>query len=392
MKIVMFGNYALYFIPRLVAFSEFLKSKGSTLDILEESQKNLLYENLPKVENTKLNIYHLWDSPPDLSYEKKIFYMLDKLNPDILITGFISFPYGAIGLKWAKHRHKGIIEYDDQRYDTFSRNKISIWVKSRIIRNVDAFICPAPAWDETLLKYGFKKDDIFYGPDTSDNDFWGKKVENTDFQMLPESYFMTVGRQTAMKNLPFFLSAYKEYLNKGGKIPLVMVGNGPDHEKLLKIAGNDNRITFLDFQTRENLRQLFVRMKALILPSTKVETWGMVVNECMASGHIVAISNECGSSTTLVKDKLNGFHFNPYSKKDIINALFNIEKLSDSEYFNMRQKSLEIIKDWGIDRFVSEVYSACNYAYNNRKKVNNLIDKLLIYLWKGRYNITAATK
>lgn len=58
----------------------------------------------------------------------------------------------------------------------------------------------------------------------------------------------------------------------------------------------------------------------------------------------------------------------------------------------MRQKSLEIIKDWGIDRFVSEVYSACNYAYNNRKKVNNLIDKLLIYLWKGRYNITAATK
>lgn len=388
----MFGNYALYFIPRLIALSDFLKVIGHKLIILQESQKNKLYDQLPKVDDSQLCIYKLWDAPENFSYKKKVYYMLDKLNPDVLITGFISFPYGALGLKWAKSRGKSIIEYDDQRYNTFPRNKIITWIKSRIIRNVDAFICPAPAWDETLLKYGFKQSEIFYGLDTSDNKFWSKKVQNTDFDFLPKSYFMTVGRQGSMKNLRFFLEAYKKYLNQGGKIPLVMVGNGPEHNKLVEIAGNNRFITFLDFQSRENIRQLFVRMKALILPSTKSETWGMVVNECMASGHIVAISNECGSSTTLVKDKINGFHFSPYNEQEIINVLSKIEELSDSEYNAMRDKSLEIIKDWDLDRFVKETYEACNYAFYNRKKIHSLIDFILICLWKGRYNVETTTK
>lgn len=104
------------------------------------------------------------------------------------------------------------MEYDDQRLDTFPRGKVSNWIKSRIIRNVDAFLCPSPVWDETLLLWGFRRQEIFYGLDTSDNVFWGKKVENEDFKTLPSSYFMTVGRQGRMKNLLRFLGAYKEYI------------------------------------------------------------------------------------------------------------------------------------------------------------------------------------
>ena len=392
MKVVMFGNYALYFIPRLVTFSEKLKADGGELWILQASKENLLYGKIPQADMSVLNIVHIWDAPEELNYKQKAFYMLDKLNPDVLVTGFISFPYGAIGLKWAKSRKKGLVEYDDQRFDTFNRSKISNWIKTSIIRNVDAFLCPAPAWDETLLAWGFKKNEIFYGLDTSDNDFWGEKVENTDFNDLPQTYFMTVGRQGAMKNLPRFLHAYKEYINKGGTIPLVMVGNGPEHEKLIKIADNDPHVTFLDFQPREKIRQLFVRMKALVLPSTKVETWGMVVNECMASGHIVAISKECGSATTLVKDGLNGFHFSPESEKEMVEALFKIQRLSDDEFSKMSQESLNIIKEWGLEKFVDGVYAACKYAYSHKKRILNPINRLLVSLWNGRYNISEATK
>ena len=392
MKVVMFGNYALYFIPRLIAFSEKLKADGGELWILQASKENLLYGKIPQADMSVLNIVHIWDAPEELNYKQKAFYMLDKLNPDVLVTGFISFPYGAIGLKWAKSRKKGLVEYDDQRFDTFNRSKISNWIKTSIIRNVDAFLCPAPAWDETLLAWGFHKNEIFYGLDTSDNDFWGEKVENTDFRDLPQTYFMTVGRQGTMKNLPRFLYAYKEYIKRGGTIPLVMVGNGPEHEKLIKIADNDPHVTFLNFQPRDKIRQLFVRMKALILPSTKVETWGMVVNECMASGHIVAISKECGCATTLVKDGLNGFHFSPESEKEMVEVLFKIQKLSDDEFRKMSQESLNIIKDWGLEKFVDGVYAACKYACSHKKKILNPINRLLVSLWNGRYNISEATK
>lgn len=392
MKIVMFGNYALYFIPRLIAFSDRLKSEGGELWILQANKENLLYGKIPQADFAALNIVHIWDAPDELDYQEKAFFMLDKLNPDVLMTGFIAFPYGAAGLKWAKSRNKGVVEYDDQRHDTFPRGKISSWIKSRIIRNVDAFLCPAPAWDETLLKWGFKQQDIFYGLDSSDNEFWGEKVVNVDFKNLPKTYFMTVGRQGSMKNLPRFLSAYKEYLNKGGNVPLVMVGEGPDHDELERIADGDENIIFLNFQPREKLRQLFVQMRALVLPSTKVETWGMVVNECMASGNIVAISSECGSATTLVKDKINGFHFSPHIEEEMVEVLFAIQNLSEEDYGRMSRASLDIIKDWGLERFVDGAISACKHAFQNKKRIRNPLDNILVHLWKGRFNISEATK
>lgn len=392
MKVVMFGNYALYFIPRLVAFAKRLQKENGELWILEANEKNLLYGKIPQSDMYSLNIAHIWDAPENLSYQEKAFYMLDRLNPDVVMTGFIAFPYGAAGLKWAKSRNKGIVEYDDQRIGTFHRGWFSNWIKSRIIRNVDAFLCPASAWDDTLFAWGFHKNEIFYGLDTSDNTFWGEKVHNLDFQNLPLSYFMTIGRQVAMKNLPRFLYAYKEYLNKGGNIPLVMVGEGPEHETLEKIAGNNANIIFLPFQPKEKIRQLFVRMKALVLPSTKVETWGMVVNECMAGGHIAVVSNECGCATTLVKNNINGFLFSPHNEKEMVEALFKVQELSEDEYQNMKAASLNIIKDWGLDRFVEGALNACCYAYDHRKQVRSLVDKSLIRLWKGRYNIGEATK
>ena len=58
----------------------------------------------------------------------------------------------------------------------------------------------------------------------------------------------------------------------------------------------------------------------------------------------------------------------------------------------MESADLNIIKDWGVDRFVDGAMGACQYAYAHHKPLKNPIDKLLIYLWKGRYNIAEATK
>lgn len=99
MKIVMFGNYALYFVPRLVALSNQLMLEGGELWILQASRENLLYGGIPQTDMSSLNVVHLWDAPEKLDYQGKAFYMLDKLNPDVLVTGFIAFPYGAVGLK-----------------------------------------------------------------------------------------------------------------------------------------------------------------------------------------------------------------------------------------------------------------------------------------------------
>lgn len=86
-----------------------------------------------------------------------------------------------------------------------------------------------------------------------------------------------------------------------------MVGEGASHRELEVLSSGISDITFLPFQSYEKLRQIFINAKCLFLPSFKKETWGLIVNEAMAAGKIVAVSTECGCANTLVKERVNGF-------------------------------------------------------------------------------------
>ena len=98
MKVLMLGNFALYFMPRLVAFNQKLKSQGDELLVIQEADKNKLYGNMPQLDPTEVTILHFQEiSDSAKPYKQRIIHVLDKFNPDVLITGFVAFPYGAIG-------------------------------------------------------------------------------------------------------------------------------------------------------------------------------------------------------------------------------------------------------------------------------------------------------
>jgi glycosyltransferase involved in cell wall biosynthesis len=56
--------------------------------------------------------------------------------------------------------------------------------------------------------------------------------------------------------------------------------------------------------------QYYVASDAFILASLE-ETWGLVVNEAMIAGLPVFVSSHAGSSQDLVKERENGFVFDP---------------------------------------------------------------------------------
>jgi len=69
------------------------------------------------------------------------------------------------------------------------------------------------------------------------------------------------------------------------------------------ISENDTRIsaTFAGFLNQSEISQAYVAADCLVLPSEATETWGLVVNEAMASGLPAVVSDAAGCSDDLIK-------------------------------------------------------------------------------------------
>lgn len=388
MKIVIVHlDFNAYFPQRLRALKVFLENEGHELFIFEMLGTPMLY-SFSCVKKDDLNIETFY---PDETYQtishkrinKDLYRRLTELNPDVVIAGTIVFPSSATAIRWAKKNKKALIIFENAKVSAFPRNKIVTWVKRKIYGVVDSFVCPSPDYIEDLKFWGFNKEQIYFGLNVTNNKFWASKVENSSFRMLPSSFFLTVGRQVPFKNLDTFLMSYLEYQRRGGNIPLVMVGEGPCHDKLETLSANCSNIIFLPFQSYDALKQIFVNATCLFLPSFKKETWGLIVNEAMAAGKIVAVSTDCGCANTLVHERVNGFLFNPLHKEEMISIMFEIQHMSINEKGQMEEQSKKIISEWDLDRFVEGMYASILYAMSHRKKMS-LLDYVLVRLWKGQ--------
>ena len=135
------------------------------------------------------------------------------------------------------------------------------------------------------------------------------------------------------KNLSRLIDAYGMYRKQSGSDAwdLVLVGSGPG-EITLRQQVSQNRIRGVLFAGNCQIHELplyYAHAKCFVLPSTS-EPWGLVVNEAMASGLPVLASNRCGCVRDLVHDGVNGFTFDPFNQKSLIESLLNISSGSVS--------------------------------------------------------------
>jgi glycosyltransferase involved in cell wall biosynthesis len=79
-----------------------------------------------------------------------------------------------------------------------------------------------------------------------------------------------------------------------------------DSEQIAKLEGGqsdeqDSRVpaSFTGFLNQTRVSEAYIAADCLVLPSDYGETWGLVVNEAMASGLPCIISNRCGSAEDL---------------------------------------------------------------------------------------------
>jgi glycosyltransferase involved in cell wall biosynthesis len=141
-------------------------------------------------------------------------------------------------------------------------------------------------------------------------------VETNRFKLPPKPPlrhgFVVAGRQTPYKRIDLAIRACNE-LN----VPLVVIGDGPEHRQLEKIAGRN--ITFLTSVTDYDIVTHFQTSLAFIFP-TNVEDFGVVAVEAMAAGTPVIAYNKGGPLDFVIPGK-TGIFFDKQTVKSLRQAL-----------------------------------------------------------------------
>lgn len=126
-----------------------------------------------------------------------------------------------------------------------------------------------------------------------------------------ERSFVFVGRFVGKKNLIELIDGYALYAGRAGgdARKLILAGSGRLDAELKERAaklGLQDKIEFPGFLSANEVSGLLAGSLALVLVST-VEQWGLVVNEALALGLPVIVSESVGSRDALVRNLVNGY-------------------------------------------------------------------------------------
>lgn len=135
--------------------------------------------------------------------------------------------------------------------------------------------------------------------------------------------FLAAGRQTPYKRIDLAVAACTK-LN----LPLTVIGNGPDHKRLVKIAGPT--INFLTGLSDQAVVEHFQSAQAFIFPG--IDDFGIVAAEALAAGTPV-IAYQAGGALDYVQPGKTGEFFTKQSASDLVDSLkkFTPQRFDSSE-------------------------------------------------------------
>jgi glycosyltransferase involved in cell wall biosynthesis len=210
------------------------------------------------------------------------------------------------------------------------------------------------------------EDAIFVGYDVVGNDTFHPQKIRTLPVPVKRPFFLAINRFVGKKNLLFLLIAYSKYLQQfqDAAWDLVLCGDGElrsQIEQKISDLNLQDYVHLTGFLQQEQMLPYFAHAKCFIHASIQ-EQWGLVVNEAMASGLPVLVSNRCGCYEDLIVEGVNGFGFDPENLQQLTDLMLKISS-DDVDLQKMGDRALEHIQNFSPDRFARGLMQAVEYSF-----------------------------
>lgn len=252
----------------------------------------------------------------------------------------------------------------------------------RYFGSFDGYLAASSGCREYMISMGAAPERVVLFPQVADNHFF--QSENARLHPQREALkhargietkrvILFVGQLIPRKGVWELMEAFEWVSARDADVSLVMVGDGvlrPDLEARRAASPQVDRIFIASFTSQQELPTYYALADVFVLPSL-YDTFGVVVNEAMASGLPIVTTHNVGAVADLVADGVNGRVVAPGDANALAQALLALVQdnaLRDA----MGIKSSERIGQWTIemaaDAFVECVTRSAG-ARVNRKTV-----------------------
>jgi len=212
---------------------------------------------------------------------------------------------------------------------------------------VDYFIANSKYIAKRIKKIYGRESTVIYPPvDVNKFEVYTKK----------ENFYLTASRLVPYKKIDLIVEAFSKMPDK----KLVVIGDGPDFDKVKKKAGKN--IEILGYQPFEILKDYMQRAKAFVFAAE--EDFGIVPVEAQACGTPVIAFGKGGAIETVV-NRETGLFFKEQTVESLTDAVKEFEKIEEKfDYVKIRKNA----ERFGKSRFKHEF----------KKFVGNKIEKFFI--------------
>lgn len=263
-------------------------------------------------------------------------------------------------------RPKAVVMLDNQFHDRKRHAAVEV-VKAAYLQLFDGFLAGGSTHRDYLLRLHVPRARIRLGYDCVDNSTIRQLADSYRRASVVTSarakYFVCVARLVPKKNLATLLVAYQRYraalATESEAWQLVICGDGPDRHVIeaqvqsLQLSGSVRLVGQTD-RLEDTVRYLALA-SVFVLPS-RIEPWGLVVNEAMASLLPVLVSRQCGCSPELVEAGANGFTFDCNSPDELAQQMLWMQA-HERDLTAMGQRSWEIVERYSPERFAASAAS-----------------------------------
>jgi glycosyltransferase involved in cell wall biosynthesis len=241
-------------------------------------------------------------------------------------------------------------------------------LKSALFKIVDGFVTIGTLNRDYYVNHGVEVRRLFFAPFCVSNSAFRldgashaaarERVRGELGLGEDEVVVLFVAKLTAQKRVDDLIRAFALIERQFANARLVISGSGEEAQQLRKLAADLSleRLVFAGFYNQSKLPALYAACDLFVLPSVQ-ESWGLAVNEAMAAGLPVVVSDEVGAAPDLVEGKGTGIVFPCGDVNALAQSLASLVASLDLRK-SLGAAASRLIDDWDVSVCAKDICTA----------------------------------